>query len=211
MHWVDRGPAPAELAAIHQRYGRTWVRYYRYNVGKIPSDSRWRHFIDILKLRFYGLCGYCEEVCKGEVDHFRPKNASPELVYKWTNWILACHDCNHAKGRVWPSTGYVDPCARSRGARPEKFFDFDIVSGTIIPASGLTSRRHEKAVTTIENLRLNEFHHVRKRLFWLKMLSLILQRLGQSDPRFLNIIEEYSSKETEYSSLTRAWAVARIP
>lgn len=30
---------------------------------------------------FFGLCAYCEELCKDEVEHFRPKSRFPERVY----------------------------------------------------------------------------------------------------------------------------------
>ena len=155
MHWVRRGPEPPGLASVRSRYTPRWVAHYRDRTGPRPGDSRWRDFHDELRRGFSGICGYCEETSRGEVDHFRPKSRFPELVYEWSNWVLACHDCNHAKGDQWPPGGYADPCARSRSARPEGFFDFDVVTGEMVPRTGLSRARRAKALRTIGSLSPN--------------------------------------------------------
>ncbi len=132
MHYVDRGPEPSTLRRFQEKYTQRWVTYYRAKNGKKPSDSYWRNFIDQLSTVFLNLCGYCEQECRGEVDHFRPKSQVPEKVYDWHNWIFACHDCNHAKVDKWPIGGYVDPCAVIRSSHPERYFDFDFKTGLII-------------------------------------------------------------------------------
>ena len=119
MHWVDRGPEPASLSQVRERYTPRWIAYYRDDVGARPTDSYWRDFHDDLSQVFFNLCAYCEEICRGEVDHFRPKSRFPEQVYQWSNWVLACHDCNLWKSDKWPTGGYVDPCAKTAAARPE--------------------------------------------------------------------------------------------
>ncbi len=204
MHWVARGPEPAELPDLRARYRPMWVRYYGDHTGKKPSDSHWRKIFSQLEQRFHRLCGYCEEECKGEIDHFRPKKTFPELVYDWSNWIVACHSCNHAKLAKWPSTGYVDPCALSRPARPEHFFDFDVMTGMIVPMRGLSPGRHKKAVTTIRDLGLNNFHHIKRRHRWLNMVSMVLHKYNRIDPALLKFIEDISSRDQAVSSLSRA-------
>ena len=144
MHWVDRGAEPDRLPTVRARYGRKWVEYYINNSARKPNDSHWRQFHIELSTLFQSICGYCEEECRGEVDHFRPKTQFPGLVYEWDNWIFSCHECNHAKLDRWPGRGYVDPCARSRPARPDRYFAFDIVTGMILPAGNLSSLRHQK-------------------------------------------------------------------
>ena len=203
MHWVARGPEPAKLPALRARYGPKWVRHYKGNTGKKPSDSHWRKFFSQLEQRFHGLCGYCEEECKGEIDHFRPKKLFPELVYDWSNWIVACHSCNHTKRDKWPSTRYVDPCEPSRSSRPEHFFDFDVMTRMIVPMRDLRPGRHKKAVTTIRDLGLNDFHHIKRRLLWLKMVSMVLHKYNKTDPTLLKIIEDISSRDHALSSLSR--------
>ena len=161
MHWVDRGDEPTGLVGVRARYTPGWVNYYSLGGGTKPNDSRWTSFKGDLERVFAGLCAYCENACRGEVDHFQPKSIFPERVYDWANWLLSCHDCNHAKGDKWPTGGYVDPCATS--PRPESFFDFDTLTGEIVPKEGLGSTRRRVAQTMIDDLKLNEHHHLRNR------------------------------------------------
>ena len=151
MRWVDRGPAPPRLVHVQRKYTLRWISHYRNHTGKKPTDARWRDFRDELSRRFHGICGYCEEADHGEVDHFKPKSKHPELVYEWSNWVFACHTCNSIyKGDKWPSGGYVDPCARSKSARPESFFDFTLHTGEIVTKPNLSPRRLRKAQQTIQ-------------------------------------------------------------
>ena len=210
MHWVKRGPEPDGLERIRARNTPRWIRYYGSGKGVKPTDSRWRDFSDDLADAFHGLCGYCENICRGEVDHFRPKTRNPDLVYSWSNWVFACHDCNHAKGDKWPPRGYVDPCAGSRSVRPEHFFSFDILTGEILPKEGLTPARRRKAQSTIDDLRLNEWHQLRKRLVWLHLISAAIP----GEPTEMTAESEkqrahFASRTTPYSSITRRWLSER--
>ena len=85
MHTVQRGNPPVALAEISRRYIQKWISFYETKTGKKPTDSKWRDFEPTLRKRFTNLCGYCEESCKGEVDHFRPKSVFPRAVYLWDN------------------------------------------------------------------------------------------------------------------------------
>ena len=172
MHWVDRGDEPARLEAIRERYTSRWISYYRDESGPRPNDSRWRDFREALEQRFFGLCAYCEESCGGHIDHFRPKSRFPELVYEWTNWLFACPECNQAKGDKWPEQGYVDPCAELDSDRPENFFDFDTRMGYIRPRAGLSASQREMALRMIEDIKLNESHHVDHRLTLIELLRI---------------------------------------
>ena len=210
MHWVDRGPEPDRLARIRDQFTPRWVRFYGSGVGDKPSDSRWRDFSGDLADAFHGLCAYCEGPCRGEVDHFRPKSRYPDLVYSWSNWLFACHDCNHAKGEKWPPRGYVDPCAKSPRAHPEHFFNFDLLTGEILPKEGLSRARRRKAQSTIDDLRLNEWHHLRNRLWMLEVISALIP----DDPAEMTAESEewradLSSRTTRYTSITRQWLSER--
>ena len=133
MHSVVRGPEPPGLKQLKRRLTPKWVRYYREGKGKKPADVRWRDFHASLRDVFFRLCAYCEQFCKGEVDHFRPKSRFPQRVYQWSNWVHACHACNNGRGEKWPPCGYVDPCARLARSRPEAHFDFDTKTAEITP------------------------------------------------------------------------------
>ncbi len=42
-------------------------------------------------------CCYCEDSCADEVEHIRPKDLYPELVFAWENYLYACGPCNGPK------------------------------------------------------------------------------------------------------------------
>ena len=204
MQWVDRGPEPEDLDAIRSHYTRRWVEHYRHGTAPRPSDSRWRGFRADLGRMFFNLCGYCEEITRGEVDHFRPKSRFPDLVYEWSNWVFSCHDCNSSKREKWPPGGYIDPCASSNSARPENFFDFDTATGEIRPRPGLSLGRHRKVRAMIDELRLNELHHhLQKRLRRIAIISTILSQ----DPNVVDLfkvrLHEYADRSIELSSVSR--------
>jgi uncharacterized protein (TIGR02646 family) len=209
MHKVNRGAEPAGLDEVREKYTPGWVRYYRDNDGAKPSDSRWRDFHPELSAVFAGICGYCEEFCKGEVDHFRPKSRYPHLTYQWSNWILACHSCNHAKSERWPRGGYVDPCAKTAPAQPEPYFEFDTMTGEILPKSNLSSRRTKKAEQMIDDLKLNHFYHLKRRLQWLTVIDAYVSKSALSDPDFTQFVRFVAGRENELSSIARAFLKER--
>ncbi|MEJ6475288.1 HNH endonuclease [Pseudoalteromonas piscicida] len=59
-------------------------------------------------------CSYCERwIPSGiHVEHKKPKDPYPELKYQWSNFLLACSNCNSGKGGgeldlrdyVWPDS-----------------------------------------------------------------------------------------------------------
>lgn len=221
MRWVERGPRPDGLQAIQRQYTPKWVAFYPERRGDEPTDTQWQKFSDDLEIRFSGACGYCEEYCSGEVDHFKPKSKYPGLVYEWSNWVFACRPCNSNKGNKWPSRGYVNPCARSRPARPEFFFDFNLCNGKIRPNPGLSPLRKKKAQDTINDLGLYKFTHLRKRRqrivqvkTYLDVLELledpvVAQAAAQTycsidAPTIRRRIEQLADPASELSSITKA-------
>jgi uncharacterized protein (TIGR02646 family) len=42
-------------------------------------------------------CMYCEDNVADEVEHFRPKDLYPEVVFAWKNYLYACGPCNGPK------------------------------------------------------------------------------------------------------------------
>jgi uncharacterized protein (TIGR02646 family) len=186
MHWVNRGKEPPGLKHVRKVYTRGWVIFYRHNKGKKPSDEKWREFHHALLGRFSCLCGYCECETKGEVDHFRPKKHFPEGVYEWSNWVLACHDCNNSKGQEWPCFGFVDPCAEKRSERPERYFCLDLNTGEILPLASLNPQRRRRALDTIRQLKLNAFHQLKRRTTWIVCLSKAIEG-RRKKPRELRV------------------------
>jgi 5-methylcytosine-specific restriction endonuclease McrA len=64
-------------------------------------------------------CMYCEDSVADEVEHFKPKNFFPELVFEWANYLYACGPCNSGKNNkfpiVTPGGGQIVHLTRKRG------------------------------------------------------------------------------------------------
>ena len=176
MRWVDRGQEPGGVQEYDRKFTQGWIEYFRDRVGERPDDSHWREFREVLGGRSGGICWYCERRClravddggkAPTVDHFRPLNRFPELAYQWSNWVFSCRRCNEDnKGGEWPGLGYVDPGATDEKDRPERFLDYDVATGEIIPIQGLPPEARERAQRTIDDLGLNKLDVRFYRLDW---------------------------------------------
>ena len=212
MHWVDRGPEPAGLEKLRHRYTSGWVKYAAGPRGtKPPNDSAWTQFHPELRNAFCGLCGYCEEITKGEVDHFRPKKQFPELTYVWSNWVFACHWCNLRKLDKWPVGGYVDPCDEPLGVRPESLFEFDTSTGEMYPKASLGPAYTRIAEDTINDLGLNDVHHLAKRRRFIQLISAAIPE----DPALRDLTAQALSeiivlRSEEMSSIAKSWLDQRV-
>ena len=202
MHWVDRGPEPSALAPLRARETPAWVRFYVHQEGSRPNTYHWRPFRNKLKLPFHGLCAYCEEIDPGEVDHFRPKSKFPVEVYVWENWLFSCHACNQAKREQWPTLGYVDPCALNVTDRPEHYFSFCIGSGRIIARQGISDTERCRAKRMINDLKLNEWYHIRERKTWICALNELPEPLLGP---LLASVQRRARRCQPLSSVTRVW------
>ena len=205
---IQRGKVPEALAEVRTRYTPKWVAFYERKTGKKPTDTKWRTFEPTLRERFVTLCGYCEELCKGEVDHFRPKSVFPREVYVWDNWVYACHTCNNSKGEEWIATGYIDPCATRADEHPERFFEFDTKTGEILPKKGLSKPLFDRAVNTRDDLKLNAYHHLKERVLWLKVIEQALGSNGASEESRAALVALVTSRETKLSSIARTFIAA---
>ena len=124
-------------------------------------------------------CMYCEDSAANEVEHIRPKDLYPELVFAWRNFLYACGPCNRRKGNRFSVidhiSGQIIDVTRPKGAaivppRPGKavlinprrenplnFLILDLRQTfryTPIAESGTLD--FERAVHTIDVLKLNE-------------------------------------------------------
>ncbi len=126
-----------------------------------------------------GRCCYCELSQPDEVEHVRPKDWFPELVFSWSNYTYSCGPCNGPKNNKFaifkrgartptylekPADGSLQaPPAGSpvlidpRTENPLDFMEIDL-SGTFlfVATADEGTRDFERAKYTIEVLRLNE-------------------------------------------------------
>ena len=209
MRWVDRGHKPDGVAAYAEQFTQGWVDHFPngVGVGERPTDSRWGEFRSTLGGQTNNICWYCERQCgtgvgagwrEPTVDHFRPLRRFPRLAYEWSNWVFSCRMCNVVnKQDKWPDTGYVDPCASDVAERPEHYFDYDELTGELIPKEGLSGTTRQKATHTINDLGLNKkdvkdirFRRIRR--FKIDLLS--MPTANQQD-----FIELFTQQPVEYA------------
>lgn len=76
---------------------------YRDAEGKSQSQVR-----DYLNKYYKEKCAYCEQTCKAEIEHYRPKKVVTEdknhngyywLCYTWSNLVPSCRYCNTEGGK----------------------------------------------------------------------------------------------------------------
>ena len=123
-------------------------------------------------------CMYCEDSVADEVEHFRPKDLYPEVVFCWNNFLYACGPCNGKKNNrfvVIDDTGaLVDVTRRQRApvVRPASgdaalldprredplaFLMLDLrETFEFTPVADAGTEDYERASYTIEVLGLND-------------------------------------------------------
>ncbi len=80
----------------------------------LETFSNYQDAQGVLIDRIGGNCSYCERFIPAgiHVEHKKPKDEYPQLRNEWTNFLLACLNCNSSKGSgeleltdyVWPDT-----------------------------------------------------------------------------------------------------------
>ena len=190
MRWIDRGPEPSGVA------------------NHAPVLTRgWAGFRDLLGARSGNLCWYCERLCFPDagphdplsptVDHFCPLSLFPELSYVWSNWVYSCRSCNgEAKGGKWSDLGYVDPAAADVSERPEAYFDYDPMTGDLVPLSGLSPVARARVRVSVDDLGLNRGALTKARLSVTISFLEDLESLAESDREAC--VEYMLSEETEF-------------
>ena len=79
----------------------------------LPAGTRGVHAAaDALAQRMGWYCAYCEVPLSAgpHVEHKQPKKHHAALKYEWSNWLLACTNCNSTKSEkntpladtLWP-------------------------------------------------------------------------------------------------------------
>ena len=123
-------------------------------------------------------CMYCEDSVADEVEHFRPKDLYPEVVFAWMNYLYACGPCNGGKNNkfvVLDDTGafvdvtrpYKAPVVRPasgdaalidpRRENPLDFLMLDLrATFEFTPTADAGTQDYKRASYTIEVLGLND-------------------------------------------------------
>lgn len=120
-------------------------------------------------------CNYCEDSVADEVEHIKPKDLYPSLVFSWNNYLFSCGNCNGPKSNrfaVFDGTEVVE-ISRKRGAPvvpprvgddvflnprvddPMDYLVLDLVTMNFIPKPGIPEVDRKRAKYTIGVLKLN--------------------------------------------------------
>ena len=218
MRRIDRGPEPDGVAGYARQFTPGWVAYFRHHTGGRPTDSYWQEFRTLLGRSSAGVCWYCERRCAPAsaaedplaetVDHFKPLRRFPELAYEWSNWIFSCQRCNgENKQDKWPAAGYVDPAAADESDSPERYFDYDLASGHIVPRADLSEKARRRASDTINDLGLNKMDVRFYRLEWTRRIVADLRQFPIAERRAF--AEFYLEQPIEYAGVT-GMAIAQL-
>ena len=217
MRWIDRGPEPPGVDGYARQFTQGWVDYFRHNIGGRPTDFYWSEFRSALGSRSADICWYCERQCEpaseaggkaATVDHFKPRSRFPELTYEWTNWVFSCRRCNEDhKQDKWPASGYVDPSDSNVQERPEQYFNYDVLTGEIVPHPGLQGDAKLRAEITIDDLGLNKIDVRFYRINWTRQFLSDLRTLAANDRQAF--VEFVMSRPHEFAGST-GMAVAQL-
>lgn len=124
MRRVDRGPWPKDSSGQRKAF---------HPYTKAKGD---------LFVRMGEYCSYCERAkCTLEVEHVVPRKWDCTLKEDWTNFLLACRNCNGIKGcRNQSRIGYTWP------DDDEDWLPFDYFpEGIVKVRSSLSGERRDKA------------------------------------------------------------------
>jgi uncharacterized protein (TIGR02646 family) len=128
MRPVDRGPVPQD--------GGQDVMFTEYGQAR-PYLAR----------RLGRYCSYCERWMAASlaVEHVRPKSLRPDLALCWENLLVACANCNSAKGDTPIDLGdYYWPDTDNTGRALAYAAD-----GSVKPSAALSPDAAERATRTI--------------------------------------------------------------
>lgn len=151
---------------------------------------------------FSGKCGFCESYIEnvdfGDIEHFKPKSIFPELAVDWDNLLLSCKKCNGAgqKGDKWPTAEEDGPLIDPSADEPGDFFDFHFDEDTMI---SLVLPKNPRGKTSEAIYGLNKHTLLKDRNVFVKKL-IIIARYYHSDAEAKNILDEATSKKSEYSA-----------
>lgn len=147
----------------------------------VVERSNYRDYRDNLRADFNNRCGYCNDLDAPRKEYFEIDHLVPQKIMvnkknnDYQNLVYACHSCNNAKRKKWPSgdenipivgdKGWIDPCTEEY----DKQFSRD-ENGNIIPLTPIGRWMYD-------NLKLYKPQHS---ILWnIEQLDMICQELAE--------------------------------
>lgn len=166
-------------------------------------------------------CAYCEDSMADEVEHVRPKDLYPEVVFSWANYVYACGPCNGPKGNHFAVliTDSAEPVEVARKpkdlVRPPLEGDAALIDPRVEDATALMlldlrdtfrfspiarkgTREHARATYTISTLHLND-------------RDSLTEARKQAYIDYVNFVRRYQyDRDHKASSASLDWLVAML-
>jgi len=174
MRPVNKGAKPLDAKG-------NAIRFKEY------SESR-RYLID----RIGEYCSYCESkiLTSLAVEHVQPKSAKPHLKLEWSNFLLACTNCNSIKGaKEIELTNYVWPDIDNT----YELFSYDN-SGLVKVASNIDVSLKDKVEASIQLTGLDRLPPKQGTVEWKKA----------SDRRFEHRIQAWVTSHEHMATYSNA-------
>ena len=174
------------------------------------AEEKYRHkeIKKTLVRMFCGKCAYCESkiihVDYGHIEHFLPKRGPkgrPDLVFEWTNLLLACGMCNGVeyKSDRFPTDDEGGPLVNPCEDDPEYHFEFHFDPVTrLASVYGSTPR----GVATEKLLGLNRYELRDYRSKQIRRL-VVLAQCATSNTKAAELLREAKQSDAEYAAFAR--------
>jgi uncharacterized protein (TIGR02646 family) len=104
---------------------------------------------------FHQKCGYCEHIEAETVDHFWPKDHYLDRCWDWTNFVLACDNCQRRKSDRRPINEAGVQMINPREDEPLSYLTIDFETG-LVSALPSTHIHESRGTLTLEILAFSE-------------------------------------------------------
>lgn len=167
-------PAPPDI--LVQNWEAWGLEYEQKKVKNSKLEFKWRKrvyssLIESLLAMTRKHCSFCDSSpmrsqIRETIEHFRPKESYPQLVYQWENLFACCDKCQNAKGKK-----FDEELLKPDEIEYEfnRYFFFDAQTGELNPQHQATAEDQHRAQVTIQLYKLNEFGRPDARLTVLEM------------------------------------------
>jgi hypothetical protein len=128
---ADLPPEAARSLAEHQAAVDTFASYAervaaakaRFEATNRKENPAFRAVRQALDGMCHGprRCMYCEDSAADEVEHFRPKDLYPEVVFAWSNYLYACGPCNGPKNKEYERAYHTIDVLDLNGAKGREY------------------------------------------------------------------------------------------
>ncbi len=171
-------PEPPDI--LMQNWEAWGLKYEQKKLQNSKHEFQWRRnvypqLVDLLLAMTKKHCSFCDSSpmrsqIRETIEHFRPKEASPRLVYQWENLFACCDKCQNAKGKRFDEALLKPDEIEYEFNR---YFFFDAQTGELGPQPQASPEDQKRAAVTIQLYRLNDFGRPDARLTVLEMSSAI--------------------------------------